>query len=231
MNPRQAAIREPGRRCPHGFAGGQIAVVWGHGELAGADPKLEQSRVDVHECRAPDAREQSSVDRVVKVQQQVRASKNRLGLGPRVSDEAKGTRLLRAVMALPLALARVKERLTFEAESLHLVQEDREQVGLLLSIADGPELLQPVDVAPKPPQRLRVLHVDPEVTAAIREVGDLVNRDHDSHRLAPSAPCSFTPSSMMATAALQCQAARRVTHAATIPNNLQRQRREESQWR
>src|SRR2546430_4418837 len=45
--------------------------------------------------------------------------------------------------------------------------------------------LQPIHVAAQPAQPLGVLHVHPEVTAPVREVRDLVDRDHGDHA-APS---------------------------------------------
>jgi hypothetical protein len=113
-----------------------------HGELAGAYPKLQQPRVDIHQCAAPNAGEQSGIDRVVKVQQEIRPPQNRLGFGPRAADEMEGTRT-----SVSSAVERVKESFSFEPESLHPLEEGRDHVGLPFRIGGGSELLQPVDLA------------------------------------------------------------------------------------
>ena len=180
MDPRQTTIGEPRRGRSHGLACGQVAIVRGHGELAGADPELQQPRVDVHERGAPGAREQARVDRVMKVQHQIGASQQRLRLGPRLSDEAWGR-----VAASRVAVERVQQRLTLEPESLHPLQEGREHLGRPRGIAGRAQLLQPVDVAPQALQAQGVLQVHPEVAATVGEAGDLVDRQDDRAHVAP----------------------------------------------
>ena len=141
MNPRQAAIGEQGCGRAHGLAGGQVAVVRGHGELAGADPELQQPRIDVHECRAAGAGEQPRVDRIVKIQDQIGPSQHRLGLGLRATDEAR-----RRGTVIPVAGHRVEERLALEPVPFHPLEEGREHGVPALGIAGGAELFQPVNL-------------------------------------------------------------------------------------
>src|SRR5262249_47317425 len=61
VQPEQAAVREPRRGCPDRLADGEVEVVAAHTDLAGADPELEQARVDVHQGRAAEAGEQARV--------------------------------------------------------------------------------------------------------------------------------------------------------------------------
>src|SRR5205814_2811196 len=109
-------------------------------------------------------------------QKQIRSSENRLGFRPRASNKAD-----RADVSLPRAVEGVEQRLSLEPKSLHPLEEDGKNAGILLGIADRSELLQPVDLAPQAEEPLDVLHVHPNVPAAVREVGDLVNGDHRSH--------------------------------------------------
>src|SRR2546430_16715864 len=73
------AVREPCRRGSDGLADGEIDVVGGDAELPGADPQLCQPRVNVHQSRATGTGEHAWVDRVVKVQHEVRAPQHSLG--------------------------------------------------------------------------------------------------------------------------------------------------------
>jgi len=152
--------------------------MWEDGQLPGAHPHLQQPRVDVHQCRAPGAAEQPGIDRIVEIQQQVRPSQHAFGLRPRATNE-----LERTGISLPRPLAPVQQRPAAQPESLHSRQEGVKQLRFQLGIAQRPELFQPVDLTAQPAQRLRVLHVDPEVAAAVWEVGHLVDGDHDrAHR-------------------------------------------------
>ena len=47
------------------------------------------------------------------------------------------------------------------------------------NLRDAIAVLEPVDLASQAPQSLGVLHVDPEVAAAAREVGDVEGGEHD----------------------------------------------------
>jgi hypothetical protein len=115
------AIGKPGRRCSDGLARGQVAVMREHIELSRANPVLEEPGVDVHERRALDAGEQSGVDRIVKIQQQVRPSQHRFGLGPAASDEAEGAD---ATFLRPVE--RIEERPPLEPESPDPFEKGRE---------------------------------------------------------------------------------------------------------
>ncbi|NUR56743.1 MAG: hypothetical protein HOQ29_20060 [Acidobacteria bacterium] len=184
VDPVEAAIGKAGRRCADRLAGGQIAIVRGHRQLSGAHPELKQAGVDVDERAASGAAEQPGIDRVVKVQQQIGAPQERFGLGSLVADETD--------VAAVLAVDRVEQRLALETEPLHALEEGREDGGVAFPIADRLELFQPVHVAAQTPQSLDVLHVHPEVTAAVRKVRDLVYGDHRGVHRARSASAPRT---------------------------------------
>src|SRR5439155_4295213 len=68
VNPIQAAIgKERGRRSNR-LAGREIEIVGRNGELAAADPELQQTGIDIDQRRAPETFEQSGSDRIVKIQ-------------------------------------------------------------------------------------------------------------------------------------------------------------------
>src|SRR5207247_8850974 len=56
------------------------------------------------------------------------------------------------------------------------------------------DLLQPIDVTPQTAQPQRVLQVHPEVTAALGETGDFVDRHHHRAHAAPSGAAAGTAS-------------------------------------
>ena len=87
------------------------------------------------------------------------------------------------------AIGWYEQRLSLETESLHSVEERREDMRFALRIIDGLELLQPVHLASETPQPLDVLHVHPEMAAAVREVRNLIDgNDGRDHLTPPAAP-------------------------------------------
>src|SRR6266487_1901734 len=167
-------------------------IVRRDGELSRTHPVLKQPRVDIHQRRAPCAREQSRVDRVVEVQQQVRPSHHGLSLRPCAAYEAEG-----GGASFLIRVERVEQRLPLEPEALHPLEEARKYICFARWIRRWLEVLEPIDLASEAAQRLDVLHVHPEVAAALREVGDPVDGDHHGDHLAafptPGVPFPRSP--------------------------------------
>ena len=145
-----------------------------NGELSPADPKLQQSRIDIDQGRASKAGQQSGVDRVMEVQQEVRLRKRCFGLG--LSDAEICGRRKRGDVAL---LAHVENELSAQAESLHPCSEGGQRSGVPFLIVAAAEALHPIHVATQLAQPLGILQVDAEVSAALGEVRNVVGRDDD----------------------------------------------------
>ena len=145
----------------------------GDRKLPAADPKLQQSRIDIDQRRAPEAGQQGRRDGIVEVQQQVRALKDRLRLGAAQAKVFPG----QARSAIRPAVG-VEDEFPAHSEPLHPRSKRRQRGFIRLVITAPAELFHPVNVAAQLAQAQRVLHVDPEVSPARGEV-DHVERTND----------------------------------------------------
>lgn len=173
-NPLQSAIWKQGGGRSHRFARGEVAIMRRNDELSPADPKLEQSRIDVDQGRASKAGQQSGVDRVVEVQQEVRLRKRCFGLSLGHVDMCGG---LKGDDSTPLA--HVENEFAAEPESVHPCSERCQRSGVPLFIVAAAEVFHPVHVATQLAQALGILHIDGEVSAAFGEVRNTVRRNDD----------------------------------------------------
>src|SRR5207245_9260071 len=73
---------------------------------------------------------------------------------------------------------RIKNQFPAQPEPLHSRAERIEQGLIERLITAAAETFQPVNVAAQLAQTLRVLHIDPEVPAAFREIHDIKWRDY-----------------------------------------------------
>src|SRR5439155_23899050 len=71
VNPFETTVGKQRRRCSYGLPGREVHIVCRHRELTGAHPRLQQTRVDVHQGGPAEAGQQLGIDRVVEVQEQV----------------------------------------------------------------------------------------------------------------------------------------------------------------
>ena len=170
VHPGKAAVRKPRLRRSNRFAGREIQVVAGDPQLAGAHPELEEAGIDIHERGPLEAREQIGIDRMIEIQQQIGVAENR----PRCRLRHPGV-LQRA----GAGLLKAEDDLLAQAVSLQAPDKAVQMSGITLAIARGMEPFEPVDIAADAEQRLRVLHVHPEMTTQVRGVHDVVRRNHD----------------------------------------------------
>ena len=144
-----------------------------HPELAAADPELQQSRIDVHQRRAAEPRQQARADGIVEIQQQVSLLEHCLRF------VAAHVEILRRSFGHRLvAGCGVENASSFEAIPAH-PRAERGQCGFLSGADHVVQSLQPVDLAAKLAKAQHVLHVHPEVSAPFREVGHAIRRDDD----------------------------------------------------
>ena len=167
--PAETAIGNLATGLPDGLPGGEVDIVSRHGELSATGPELEQPRIDVHQRRAPEACQQARIDRVVEVQQQVGALVQRFGFVAAHDQVFRGPRGREVI----LAIREIQGELATEPVGLRPRTKRCQRRRLPFRLALGAKAFQPIHVAPELAEAQDVLQVDPGVSAAVREVGDI----------------------------------------------------------
>src|SRR5205085_11032656 len=130
--------------------------------------------INIDQCRWPEVGQQSRIDAVVEVQEEVCLPKDCLCGGLCHADV-----LVRAAATVCLPLAPIEDELSAESVAFHPLDEHRLYKGIVVPITAAVEALQPVDFTPQLPQTLHILHIHPEMPAPLREVHDVDRRDDD----------------------------------------------------
>src|SRR5437879_2666756 len=102
----------------------------------------------------------------MKIEQQVRSLKNRLGLrraGAKIASGRSG-----AIIRL---WAVIQDGLSAQPEPSHSIEKRTKPLPIRLRISAAAEALQPINFATHLLQPLHVLHVNPEMPAALGKVG------------------------------------------------------------
>jgi hypothetical protein len=79
MRPVKAAVGEAGFGSPDRLTDGQVEIVRRDKQLAAAHPELQQPRADVDECGPPLACQDTRIDAVVEIQEEVGTAEHRVG--------------------------------------------------------------------------------------------------------------------------------------------------------
>ena len=141
--------------------------MWRDLELAARDPLLQQPGIDVEQRGAAEAAQHLARHRVVQVQQQVGVAYRPLGAVGVRCHPLDGTADAELVEEQPVVHASRREP----------PGEDLDPARVFRSVAPVAQTLEPPHVTARLAQALDVLHVGPEVTAALEEARHVVRRD------------------------------------------------------
>ena len=172
VNPGQATVGKPGRWRRHRLSSREVDVVGRHGKLTGADPDLEQARIDVHQRGASKAGQEGGVCLVVEVEQEVGFPEHLLGLGSGPAE------ILPQLPAVRATARPVQDDAGVDAVLGHELSEIGGPLPVSLGVAGPRGALQPVDLAADASQALNELHVGPEVPTKTA-VHDIERGHHD----------------------------------------------------
>ena len=165
VDPGDAAVRKQRAGGADRLTGREIDVVSGDAQLSGADPELEQARIDVHQGGTAEACEELLIDAVVEIQEEVGGTEDPpcVGFGQPGVLEGRRARLLET-----------DDRLAAKTVVIEPPDEAVETVAIPFAVAGRIVALEPVHVAADAAERLRVLHVHPEMPAQIRGIDDVM---------------------------------------------------------
>src|SRR6266567_3962742 len=187
MQPLQPTIGKARRVSPYSLPSREVQIMPWNRKLAAADPELQQPRINVHQRRASEARKQRRRDSVVKIQEQVRAFEDRFSLPATAANV-----FLRQTRSATW-LAAIKDEFPAKAKPRQAREKRRQQLVFLCSTVATAERFQPVNLAAQRTQALRVLHVNPEVPAAFREIQNVEWRDDDGGHVRKAPNSRETP--------------------------------------
>ena len=98
------------------------------GQLLPADPKLEQPRIDIHQCRSFEASKEARFGRIMEIQEQVGVAKNSFGLFLADSN------IFQAVSIRTTTGSLVKNHLFAQTISVHSSEEGAQKRGIILFV-------------------------------------------------------------------------------------------------